>query len=195
MVRKCRDLNILVNNMKKILFLILLFSLAGCGASQDLPVQESDLEISKGVSMKIASSVFNQGEAIPAKYTCDGEDISPALSIAEVPEGALSLVLICDDPDAPAGDWVHWLVWNIEPGVGGIAENTVPAGGVEGTTSFGKTDYGGPCPPSRTHRYFFKVYALDTKLDLDSSADKTKLLEAMEGHVLGEAVLMGTYAR
>ena len=181
--------------MKKIFLTILLLFLTGCGAGQNLPVEESNLEPAKGGIMKITSPVFNQGEAIPSKYTCDGENMSPPLSIAEVPEGTVSLVLICDDPDAPGGDWVHWLVWNIEPGVGEIAENSVSSGAVEGTTSFGKTGYGGPCPPSGTHRYFFKIYALDTNLELDSSAEKAKLLEAMEGHVLGQGELMGRYSR
>lgn len=145
--------------------------------------------------MKITSPAFTHNEKIPAKYTCDGEDKSPPLKIAGVPANALSLVLISDDPDAPMGTWVHWLVWNLEPSVVEISENTVPSGGVEGTTSWKRTGYGGPCPPSGIHRYFFKIYALDCKLDLKPRADIVDLERAMEGHVLDQAELIGLYSR
>ena len=145
--------------------------------------------------MKIISSAFEQGQSVLPQYTCDGENVNPPLSISDVPENAQSLVLISDDPDAPAGVWVHWIVWNIDPKTTEIAENSIPSGAVEGTTSFGKTEYGGPCPPSGEHRYFFRLYALDTKLDLDSSADKAKIEAAMQGHILEQAELMGLYSR
>ncbi len=145
--------------------------------------------------MKIQSPAFNSNESIPAKYTCDGENIGPPLAISEVPDGAQSLALISDDPDAPNGDWVHWLVWNIDPATQVIEENGVPQGSTEGVTSFGKPGYGGPCPPSGTHRYFFKLYALDTMLDLGPDAKKSQVLQAMDGHILEQAEIIGKYSR
>jgi len=146
-------------------------------------------------NMKIESSAFRQNEAIPSKYTCDGENVNPPLKFSRVPEDAKSLVLIVDDPDAPSGTWVHWTVWNIAPRTEGIGENDVPQGAVEGLTDFGKPGYGGPCPPSGTHRYFFKVFALDITLDLDSSAKIEELEKAMEGHILAKDELIGLYQR
>lgn len=186
-------------------FLILTISLSllltGCGESV-IQIEESDKGFSKGDNMveiisklELTSSAFEPGGAIPLKYTCDGEDVNPPLTISKVMGGASSLVLIVDDPDAPNGDWVHWLVWDIDPGTTEIAENRGPEGAIQGKTSFGAPGYGGPCPPSGTHRYFFKLYVLDKKLELDSSADKGQLLEAMEGHVLEQAELMGRYSR
>jgi hypothetical protein len=144
--------------------------------------------------MKLTSSAFENNGTIPSKNTCDGNNINPPLDIAEVPEGAKSLALVVDDPDAPAGIWVHWLVWNIPTSTTSINESTKPSG-VEGTTSFGEPGYGGPCPPSGTHRYFFKLYALDTELSLGSEADKSALESAMKGHILEEAELIGKYSR
>ncbi len=143
--------------------------------------------------MKLKSSQFEQGESIPTKYTCDGEDISPPFSIENVPEGAESLTLIVDDPDAPGQTWDHWVVWNISPDTESIPEDSVP--GTQGVNDFGKHDYGGPCPPDGEHRYFFKLYALDTKLDLNENSKKSEVEDAMEGHVLEEDELMGVYAR
>lgn len=145
--------------------------------------------------MKLSSSVFENNQLIPAKYTCDGEDINPPLQISEVPEGTKSLALIIDDPDAPMGTWDHWIVWNINPSVSFIKENSVPEGGVQGMNDFGKQPYGGPCPPSGTHRYFFKLYALDKELELDSSSKKEVLERAMEGHILDKAELVGLYKK
>lgn len=145
--------------------------------------------------MKITSSAFENNQIIPAKYTCDGQDISPPLKIEEMPQEAKSLVLIVDDPDAPMGTWVHWVVFNIEPSVSLIGENMVPQGGKEGLNDFSKTSYGGPCPPSGSHRYFFKVYALDKMLELDSSANKGDVEKAMEGSILDQAELIGLYQR
>lgn len=145
--------------------------------------------------MQLTSSVFPAHQPIPVPYTCDGADVSPPLSLAGVPEGARSIALIVDDPDAPRGDWVHWTVWNISPDTREIPENTVPADTTEGVTDFGKPGYGGPCPPSGTHRYQFKAYALDTMLDLPSSARKANLERAMAGHILAQTVLVGTYRR
>ena len=140
----------------------------------------------------ITSNAFEDGGKIPVKYTCDGQDISPPLEFWDIPEGTQSLALIVVDPDAPSGDFFHWIVWNITPGPG-IDENSVP--GVEGRNSFGKISYNGPCPPSGTHRYFFRVFALDTELNLESGSKVDELEKAMQGHVLSEGQLMGRYGR
>lgn len=157
--------------------------------------QSTSFYISSLLNMKIESEAFSNNQFIPKKYTCDGEDINPPLKISEVPQGTKSLVLIVDDPDAPMGTWVHWTVWNIPPDISDIPENTVPQGAIEGMTDFGRPGYGGPCPPSGVHRYFFKLYALDTTLELDSSATKRDLEKAMEGHILEKAELIGLYQR
>ncbi|MAG12812.1 YbhB/YbcL family Raf kinase inhibitor-like protein [bacterium] len=145
--------------------------------------------------MKITSSAFEHNQIIPEKFTCDGENINPALGFSDIPRETKSLVLTVDDPDAPAGLWVHWTVWNIAPGMTTIAENSVPEGGIEGVTNYGEPGYGGPCPPDGEHRYFFKLYALDIELDLPKDADKNILEEAMIGHVLDKAELIGLYTR
>ena len=146
-------------------------------------------------SMKLTSPSFNQNDKIPSTYTCDGRDISPPLHIDGVPAASKSLVLIVDDPDAPVGDWVHWLIWNIKPGTGEIAENSVPDGSVQGTTDFGKPGWGGPCPPSGVHHYQFKLYALDALLNLPASAKKAELEKAMSAHTLDSTMLVGQYQR
>jgi hypothetical protein len=145
--------------------------------------------------MQITSTAFGQNQAIPSIYTCDGRNISPPLSINGVPTAAKSLVLIVDDPDAPSGDFVHWLAWNISPDTKEIAENSIPSGGIEGTADFEKPGWGGPCPPSGTHRYQFKIYALDNELNLVPSARKKDLENAMVGHILDQAQLTGLYKR
>jgi len=145
--------------------------------------------------MNLESPTFSNHQNIPSKYTCDGENVNPPLKISEVPEKSKSLVLIVDDPDAPMGTWVHWTIWNISPKTTEIPENSVPEGAIEGMTDFGKPGYGGPCPPSGTHRYFFKLYALDITLDLDTSAKKEDIEKAMEGHILDKAELIGLYSR
>jgi Raf kinase inhibitor-like YbhB/YbcL family protein len=145
--------------------------------------------------MKLSSPAFKHNELIPPVYTCDGDDINPPLKIDDVPAAAKSLVLIMDDPDAPAGTWVHWLVWNMDPKTGEIRQKTVPPKALQGMNSFRKIEYGGPCPPSGTHRYFFKLYALDTTLSLDSKTNSKVLEKAMAGHISAEAVLIGLYKR
>ncbi|MEM2942559.1 MAG: YbhB/YbcL family Raf kinase inhibitor-like protein [Candidatus Bathyarchaeia archaeon] len=142
--------------------------------------------------LKITSSAFKSNGPIPKKYTCDGIDVNPPLSIEGLPKQTVSLVLIVDDPDAPRGTWVHWVVWNIPP-LRVIQEDSVP--GTEGVNDFQRHSYGGPCPPSGTHRYFFKVYALDTKLQLDQNAGKKDVEKAMEGHILAMGELVGLYSR
>ena len=143
--------------------------------------------------MRITSTAFEHEGDIPAQFTCDGLDVSPELTIQDVPAETVSLVMVMDDPDAPRGTWDHWIAYDIPPlemipeGVDGL--------GVSGKNSWGRAGYGGPCPPSGTHRYFFVVYALDTELGLEPGADKATVLEALEGHVIAEATLMGRYSR
>lgn len=145
--------------------------------------------------MEIISSAFGHNEKIPSKYTCDGENVSSPLQFLEIPEKAKSLVLIVDDPDAPAKIWVHWVVYNINPQASEVKENSVPEGGIEGMTDFGSSGYGGPCPPSGTHRYFFKLYALDSALNLSQNATKQMVEEKMQRHILDKAELIGLYSR
>jgi hypothetical protein len=143
--------------------------------------------------MKI-TSVFENNSRIPRKYTCDGENINPPLFFADVPQNAKSLVLIVDDPDSPTGTWDHWIVSDINPEIKGISENSVPEGAILGRTTFGKANYGGPCPGSGSHHYHFKLYALDKVLALTDS-DKVTLEKGMKGHVLEAAKLIGLYSR
>jgi Raf kinase inhibitor-like YbhB/YbcL family protein len=152
------------------------------------------------MDIKVTSSAFPADGMIPAKYTCDGADVSPPLKWDSVPDGTKSIALVSDDPDAPMGTWVHWVLFNLPADAGELPENvptdgTLPNGVKQGTTDFGRTGYGGPCPPSGTHRYFFKIYALDTMLDLPAGARKSDLLRAMENHILAEGQLMGKYKR
>lgn len=149
------------------------------------------------MTIEVTSAAFNHGQAIPSRYTCDGQDISPALAWRNVPPGTVSQVLIMDDPDAPRGTWVHWVIFNIPSEATSLPEasGTIPGGGVDGNNSWKRTGYGGPCPPSGTHRYFFKLYALDTLLDLSPGVTKGQVERAMEGHILDQGELMGTYKR
>jgi hypothetical protein len=143
----------------------------------------------------ISSPAFEEGQPIPPRFTADGSDVSPEIRLENPPGGVASFALIMDDPDAPAGTWVHWVVWNLPATADTVAEGSLPDAAVEGRNSWGRNRYNGPSPPSGTHRYFFKLYALDTTLDLPTGTDKTGLLRAMQGRVLAEAVLMGTYTR
>lgn len=143
--------------------------------------------------MKISSPAFSQGQPIPKKYSCQGADLSPPLHLEGLPDNAKTLALIMDDPDAPSGTFDHWIAWNIDP-ISEIEENTQFSH--LGKNHFGKNAYGGPCPPpGKAHRYFFKLYALDIQLGLATGSSKNDLLEAMKGHVLEKAELMGTYQR
>lgn len=139
-------------------------------------------------------SIFKNNEKIPVKYTCDGENINPPLEILDIPKNAKTLVLIIDDPDAPAGIWVHWILFNI-PIINKIPENSIPSEAILGMNDFKKLKYGGPCPPSGTHRYFFKLYALDTKLNLPGGSKKSEIEKAMQNHILAKAELIGLYQR
>ncbi len=149
--------------------------------------------------MKLTSSAFQDHASIPPRYTCDGQDINPPLMIQDVPKGAKSLALIMDDPDVPPAvradrNWDHWIVWNIPPDTTQIEEGKQPTA-VIGRNSWGKSAYGGPAPPDREHRYFFKLFALDTKLDLPPSAGKPELEKAMQGHIVAQTQLVGRYDR
>jgi hypothetical protein len=147
-----------------------------------------------GAKMKITSSAFQEGAHIPSKFTCDAGNTSPPLQIAGVPTGAKSLALIVDDPDAPSGLFTHWMIWNISPQTNAVTEGNMPKG-VLGTNDFGRSDYGGPCPPSGMHRYYFRIFALDRELDLPSGAKRSQLDAAMKGHVVAQGELMGRYSR
>ncbi len=150
--------------------------------------------------MELKSSAFGSGEMIPVKYTCDGADFSPPLEWTAGPAGTRSFALICDDPDAPMGTWVHWVIYDIPATAAMLAEGItrdreLPGGGTQGVNDFRRIGYGGPCPPGGTHRYFFRLYALDAVLGLKPGITKDQLLKAMKGHILAEAQLMGTYKR
>ncbi len=150
--------------------------------------------------MKIESPAFSHGGMIPSLYTCDGRDVSPELVWRGVPAKAQSLVLLCEDPDAPGGLFVHWVVFDIPSSVVGFPQNVsggelARLGAKQGRTDFGGLGYGGPCPPSGTHRYFFRLYALDTVLGLSEGVSRGQVIRAMEGHILDKVELMGTYHR
>jgi Raf kinase inhibitor-like YbhB/YbcL family protein len=157
-------------------------------------------KIKGGKTMEIKSSSFNHEDMIPAKYTCDGQNISPPLAWSGAPKETKSFALICDDPDAPAGTWVHWVIFDIPPNVNFLPEKVAKQEEIVGLGKNGKNSsqrygYDGPCPPGGTHRYYFKLYALDTMLNLNTGLSKEELLKAMKGHVLAEAQVMGRYKR
>ncbi len=154
----------------------------------------------KKMDIKIKSAAFVPGGKIPGKYTCDGMDISPPLAWTSGPGGTKTFALICDDPDAPMGTWVHWVLFNLPADIIELRENVPPereleSGAKQGMNDFRKIGYGGPCPPGGTHRYYFKLYVLDTEINLEAGATKSELLKAMEGHILAEGQLMGRYER
>jgi Raf kinase inhibitor-like YbhB/YbcL family protein len=182
---------------------------SGCGRGEPLPAYDSSK-----LTIKLRSSVISEGGTIPSKYTCDGPDRSPPLEWSGVPGAARALALICDDPDAPLGTWSHWVITGLPPDITSLAEgippqetvNLAPGDGAsaaapgaaavhQGKNDFGNIGYGGPCPPSGTHRYVFRLYALDTRLDLGASATRRDLLEAIHGHILAEGRLTGRYQR
>jgi Raf kinase inhibitor-like YbhB/YbcL family protein len=174
----------------RVMLLILGLFIAACSQSNHEPLPSAnENEVSE---MKLSSPAFNHNARIPSRYTCDGANVNPELKIEGLPLGAKSLVLIVDDPDAPAGTWDHWVVWNIVP-AGSIAEDSVP--GVEGLNSWKKNQWSGPCPPSGAHRYFFKVYALDTRLAIPEASAKKDVEMAMGSHILAKAELIGLYSR
>jgi len=144
---------------------------------------------------KISTSAFENNGQIPVKYACDGANVNPPLKIEKTPREAKSLAMIFDDVDAPRGSYVHWILWNIDPNIKEIKENSVPEGAVQGMNDFKKQNYGGPCPPGRAHRYVFKIYALVICLNLDPHSTKADLEKAMEGHVISEARWIGKYKK
>jgi len=189
--------------------LLVLLASTGCGRTESLPAEDPSR-----LTIQLRSPAFADGGMIPKTFTCDGSDRSPPLEWSSVPASARALALICDDPDAPGGTWSHWVVFNLSSHVKALregvpAEQTVPevsterAGPVveklpearQGKNDFGKTGYGGPCPPSGTHRYFFRLYALDTRLELGSTATRAEVFRAIEGHILAEGRLAGKYQR
>lgn len=165
------------------------------------PIPTSELEEGDmAMEFILSSTPFAEGDPIPQKYSCDGEDISPPMQWTDPPEGTTSFALIVDDPDAPVGTWVHWVLYNLPADTRSLPEAfppdaNLPDGSKNGENSWGRLGYGGPCPPGGTHRYFFKLYSLNLMLDLAAGATKEQLLQAMEGHVLAESELMGTYTR
>ncbi len=186
--------------MRKLFGAILIgFLLTGCQEKKHQETTPPAKEEAK-MAMTVTSSAFIDGGMIPAQYTCDGADISPPLSISGVPEGTKSLALIADDPDAPSKTWVHWVMYNIPPDMTEIPENvpkeeSLDFGAKQGVNDFGRIGYGGPCPPSGVHRYYFKLYALDTTLEMSGTVTMQKLLGAMSGHILAGGALMGKYQR
>lgn len=179
--------------------------IASCGSTRNKKqtasnLQEAMMATESGTKLVLTSSAFKEGEAIPKQYGCKGVDISPPLEWSGVPDNAKSLALIVDDPDAPMGTWVHWVIFNIPAQTTGLPENvppkdSLPDGAIQGRNDFRNIGYGGPCPPSGTHRYFFKLYALDTALQLKAGSSKADVLKAMKGHLVGEGQLMGRYSR
>lgn len=175
--------------------LVGLLLMSGCGSAT------SPAPADPNADLNLTSRGFAEGDSIPRQYTCDGEDISPPLSWGEPPEGTESFVLIMDDPDAPVGTWVHWVVFNVPAERRSLpedvpAQDQLPEGGLQGDNGWKQIGYGGPCPPSgSTHRYVFKLYALDTTLDLEPGARKSPVIDRMEGHVLAASELTGEYAR
>ena len=173
---------------------LMALTLAACSqqdAQTDGPAPSESLP-----DILVTSNAFSGGDSIPKLHTCDGADVSPTLSWNGVPTGAQSLALIMDDPDAPGGTWVHWVVYGLPSDLGSLAHDAYPTSAVGGSNDFGDTGYGDPCPPSGpAHRYFFKLYVLDSIIDLEQGATKSQLLEAMNGHILAQGTLMGTYQR
>jgi Raf kinase inhibitor-like YbhB/YbcL family protein len=183
----------------KVALLLVFIWAVGCGGGTSEPAEDPSL-----MTIHLTSPSFQEGGMIPKTYTCDGEDRSPPLEWSGVPDSARSLVLICDDRDAPRGTWAHWVVFNIPPEVKSFGEGLTPEETLklgaeltarQGKNDFGKIGYGGPCPPSGTHRYFFRLYALDAAPELGTGPTRPHVLKAITGHILAEGRLMGKYSR
>lgn len=173
--------------MKKLILLLLLLTACSSPATQEATM-----------TLSLSSKAFAPGQSIPSKYSCIGRNLSPDLAWTGAPAATKSFALIVDDPDAPMGTWVHWVMFNIPTATMSLPEDasaSLPAGAVLGNNSSGNAKYMGPCPPSGTHRYFFKLYALDTTLTLSAGASKDQLLKAMDGHILAQGELMGTFSK
>lgn len=186
-----------MNTRLKLLFAGALF----CGLLPSGCSGEPQSSTGKTMTIPITSTAFSEGKTIPKKYTCSGENVSPPLAWTTPPAGTKSMALICDDPDAPVGTWVHWVIYDLPPDTVTLGENAsksgaLPDGAKQGVNDFKKSGYGGPCPPpGKPHRYFFKLYALDAVLNLPAGATKSDLLKAMNGHVLAGGQLMGIFGR
>jgi Raf kinase inhibitor-like YbhB/YbcL family protein len=179
-----------IDGVRWLVSLVCLLILAGC-QGDSTPAAEGG----NGMTITITSSAFKEGEKIPRIYTCDDQNVSPPLSWTGVPSDTVSLALIMDDPDAPSGTWVHWVLFNLPASESGLSQGQV-GDGIEGKNDFGKVAYGGPCPPrGSTHRYFIKLYALDIVLELKAGASKAQVENAMQGHILAKGQLMGRYGR
>jgi len=187
---------------------VIILALCGCHGSTTSPITQSQNSNTKAnannegsnMQIKLWSTVFQDNGLIPSKYTCDDANVSPPLEWSGLPATTKSIALIVDDPDAPAKTWVHWVAFDIPNSARSLPEavkpsETIPGGGKQGKNDFGRLGYGGPCPPSGTHRYFFKIYALDTETNLPSGATKDELLRAMEGHIVKQGELIGKYSR
>jgi Raf kinase inhibitor-like YbhB/YbcL family protein len=182
---------------KTTLFLIAVGIIAGSVCAKDGSTKKG---AKKMAAITITSQAFKHMQPIPSQYTCDGADISPPLSWSNVPPATKSIALICDDPDAPAGTWVHWVVYDLPPATDSLPENipkidTLPGGGTQGKNDFRRIGWNGPCPPGGTHRYFFKINALDTMLNLPAGKTKAEIEKAMKGHILAKGEIVGTYTR
>ena len=185
------------------IFVIIGFALccvmfSSCAGRQQPVAQPASTPKEDKAEIKLTSVAFKDGQSIPAPYTCDGVNISPPLEWSGLPKTTKTVAIIVEDPDAPSGTWVHWVLYNLPADNIGLVENVpasenLKAGGFQGKNDFGKIGYGGPCPPSGTHHYFFKIYALDSELPLKAGATKAELMKAMEGHIVLEGQLMGTY--
>lgn len=190
--------------MKRSSFAIVLLAatiVAGCFKQQKASPEVAPPQTpSPGNVFKLTSNAFTEDQPIPRQYTCDGVNVSPGLEWTGVPKTAMTVAIIADDPDAPSGTFTHWLLYNLPSETMGMVENlpatgNLKAGGQQGENDFQKIGYGGPCPPSGTHRYFFKIYALDDELPLKAGAKRAEVEKAMEGHIVGQSQLMGTYKR
>jgi Raf kinase inhibitor-like YbhB/YbcL family protein len=190
--------------MKRNIFLFLIVIIFFCScqnkSSEIVPKEQTRKQERGKTEMKITSRAFKEGEMIPSKYTCDGDNVSPQLMWSGYFADTKSFALIADDPDAPAGVWVHWVIYNIPPSINELTENmpkdkTLDSGVKQGVNDSRKTGYDGPCPPNGIHRYYFKLYALDILLNKDAGMTKQELLKVMEGHIIAEAQLMGKYKR
>jgi Raf kinase inhibitor-like YbhB/YbcL family protein len=180
-----------------IVTLVLMATWLGCASK---PFPPAAIQKENQMGLKLTSTAFKEGQPIPRQHTCDGVNVSPALEWSGALPNTKTFAIICDDPDAPAGTWVHWVLYNLPADRIGIVENVpatekVPGDGLQGTNDFQKIGYGGPCPPSGTHHYVFKLYALDGELALKAGATKAELLKAMEGHIVAQTQLTGTYKR
>jgi Raf kinase inhibitor-like YbhB/YbcL family protein len=196
-------INSVEHRKARLLVLLILVAAVGCAIQQRArqeTLSSTSTPPTAGGSIKLTSTAFKEGEPIPHQYTCVGVNVSPSLEWSGVPKSAKTLVIIADDPDAPSGTWVHWVLYNLPADNIGMVENLpatdeLKAGGFQGKNDFGRIGYGGPCPPSGTHRYFFKIYALDNELPLKAGATKADVEKAMEGHVVAQGQLMGTYRK